>query len=103
MSTATPYDTFPRRAAVVTRQSQHGGRRYHPICIYLLSCAVDENGAAIIPALARNALCSARIVENERAARCLSQLVERAESLAQQVNAKELTFAQASFALEYGP
>lgn len=102
MSTATLHATFIPRAAVVTRQSQRGGKRYHPVSVYLLSCAVDENGAAIVPALVKNALCFARIVENERAASCLSQLVERAEFLAQKVNANELTFAQASFALEYG-
>lgn len=101
MNTTTQQAANAIRAAVVTRQSSGDGN-YLPVCVYLLSCDVDENGAAIIPTRARNAPNSVRVVENKKATRRLSSLVERAELLANKVNANELTFSQASFDLEYG-
>jgi len=102
MSTAMPHNVIASRAAVVTRQSLGGDKDDCPVCVYLLSCAADENGVAIVPALARNALGATRVVVNKKTTDRLRSLVERAEQLAQKVNANELTFSQASFDLEYG-
>ena len=102
MSPAMQHEFIASRAAVVTRQSTGDGKDYHPVCVYLLNCAADENGAAIVPALARNALGSTHVVENRKATDRVRSLLERAEQLAQKVNTNELTFSQASFDLEYG-